>query len=139
MIYPTIPAAQFLTRNKLSCSKISYFHNFCLCSGRHHTDRCTLFHSSFLDPAEYDNTLIGIIHGIKDQCLQRCLRISVRCRYLLPRSAPAPPLHSVRSLQKSAVHPVPQYRSHPQSRSITRSGSALGRSILLITGITSRS
>ena len=28
---------------------------------------------------------------------------------------PAPDLHSVRSLQKSAAHPLPLFRSHPQS------------------------
>ena len=33
----------------------------------------------------------------------------------LPRFLPAPDLHSVQSLQKSAAHPLPLFRSHPQS------------------------
>ena len=72
--------SQFLTRNKLSCAKVSYFYNFCGKSGGHHLDLGSFFHTAVHNTAEYDNTFVCIINGVKDQRLQRCVHISVRCR-----------------------------------------------------------
>ena len=46
-------------------------------------DRHAFADRSFFDSAENNNSLIGIIDRIKDQCLQRCLRITLWCRDLL--------------------------------------------------------
>ena len=68
--------AQFLARDKLPCAEIPDLHHFRLCPGSHHQDLRPFADLSFLDPAEHDHAPIGIIHGIKDQRLQRCLRIA---------------------------------------------------------------
>ena len=60
--------AQLITRNKLSGSKISNLDNIRLCSCCHHPDRCSFFHTSLFDPAEYDDTFVSIINRIEDQC-----------------------------------------------------------------------
>ena len=67
-----------VTWNELSRSKSSNFYNFCFRTCCHHKHRCTFFDRTFLDTAEYNNSLVRIVLGIKDQCLKRCIRISDR-------------------------------------------------------------
>ena len=73
-------SCQLITRNKLTCAKISYFNNLCCKSGSHHVDLRTLLHTAIFNSAEYDNTFIWIINRVKDQCFQRCIHITMRCR-----------------------------------------------------------
>ena len=74
--------SQLITRNKLSCAKISYFNNLCRKSGCHHTDLCAFLYASVHNTTEYNNALISVINRIKDQRLQRCIYIPARCRNL---------------------------------------------------------
>ena len=53
---------KFLTGDKLSCPKISYFNNLCRKSGCHHTDLCAFLYASVHNTAEYNNALISIIN-----------------------------------------------------------------------------
>ena len=74
---------QFLTGNKLTGTKISNFNYISSGSGSHHTGCSTFSDSSLFDSAKNDYSFIRIIDRIKNQCLQGCIRISVRSRYLL--------------------------------------------------------
>ena len=73
---------KFITRDKLSGTKISNLHNISSCTCRHHMNRHSFRDTSFFDTAEYDNAFIRIIEGIENQCLKRCIRISCRRRDL---------------------------------------------------------
>ena len=89
-----MPARQFVTRNKLPCSKVTDLdYIFGLRPGRHHMDRSADLHGALLDPAEYDDTLVGIIECVKDQRLKRRFRISGRRRDLLYDLLLAPHRH----------------------------------------------
>ena len=74
---------QFLTRNKLSCPEISNFHDLLHGFRCHHADLHTRPYRSVFDTAEDDDTLIGIIQAVKNQCLQRSIGIPCRSRYLM--------------------------------------------------------
>ena len=74
---------QFVTRNELPCSKVTHLGNLGLRSGRHHKDRIADPHCTLLDPAEHDDTLVGIIECVKDQRLKRRFGIAGRRRNLL--------------------------------------------------------
>ena len=69
--------------NKLPGTKITNLHHVRFRPGGHHTDRCSLAHGSFLNPAKNNDPFIRIIHRIKNQSLKRCSRTSLRCRYPL--------------------------------------------------------
>ena len=72
--------AQFLTRDKLTGSEIAHFRHFIHRACRHQLYLCANLYAALHDPAKYNHALIGIINCIKDQCLERCLRISLWCR-----------------------------------------------------------
>ena len=74
---------QFVTRNELPCSKVTDLGNFGLRPGRHHKDRIADPHRALLDPAEHDDTLVGIIECVKDQRPKRRFWIAGRRRNLL--------------------------------------------------------
>ena len=78
--------AELLTGNKLTCSKITHLNYIGLSSGCHHTDRGAFADSSLHNTAENNHTLIGIINGIKNQCLQRRFRIPLWRRYFMDNS-----------------------------------------------------
>ena len=61
---------QFITRDKLSGSKGSYFHHLRPGSGSHHKHRRPFSDRSFLNAAEYDYSFVGIINRIKNQRLE---------------------------------------------------------------------
>ena len=103
---------KFLTGDKLSCSEVACLYYLCCCAGSHHTDIGSFFHAPFANPAEDDNSLVGIIQGIKDQRLQRCIRISCRCRDLMhdrlqylidPRSVLGRDQRSIRSIKTDHI------------------------------------
>ena len=66
----------------MTCAKVSHLCHQILRAGRHHPDLCANLYRAFHDSAEYDNTFIGIVNCIKNECLKRCVRISRRCRNL---------------------------------------------------------
>ena len=73
---------QLVTWNELTCAEIAYLYNFCCKSCCHHADLCAFLYTAIQHTAEYDNALVCIINGVKDQRFERCIHITVRCRDL---------------------------------------------------------
>ena len=63
------PGRELLARNKLACAKEADLYDIRLSAGRHHPDPRPLADASILDTHKYDNTLVGIIHRVKNERL----------------------------------------------------------------------
>ena len=73
---------QLVTWNELTCAKITYLYNFCRKSCCHHTDLSTFLNAAVHNTTKNNDAFISIINRVKDQCLQRCIYVSLRCRDL---------------------------------------------------------
>ena len=80
---PDHSCTQFIAGDELTGAKGTDLHDLGFRSCSHHEHRRALFHCSLFDPAEYDDALIGVIFGIKDQRLERRVRVACRRRDLL--------------------------------------------------------
>ena len=66
--------------SELPRTEISHLHHLGGCSRSHHPDACPLTDPPFHDTAEDNDSLIGIVDGVKNKRLQRVVRIPRRGR-----------------------------------------------------------